>query len=50
MGRDYRLGYSLTLLQRGAMNFQFGFGAQRSESLGHENPDHSLMGRVTANW
>ena len=49
-GRDYRLGYKLTLLQRGAMNFEFGLDAQRRESLLQEKPDHSLMGRVTATW
>ena len=49
-GRDYRLGYKLTLLQRGTMNFEFGLDAQRRESLLQEKPDHSLMGRVTAIW
>ena len=49
-GRDYRLGYKLTLLQRGTMNFEFGLDAQRRESLLQEKPDHSLMGRVTATW
>ena len=32
------------------MTFEFGLDAQRSESLGHGNPDHSPMGRVTASW
>ncbi len=51
MGRDYRLGYSLAVLQGGAMNFQFGLDAQRRESLlGQGNPDHSLLGRITATW
>ena len=50
IGRDYRLGYKLTLLQRGTMNFEFGLDAQRRESLGQGDADHSLMGRVTARW
>ena len=50
MGRDYRLGYKLALLQRGTMNFEFGLDAQRRESLGQGSPDHSLVGRVTATW
>ena len=49
-GRDYRLGYSLAVVQGGAMSFQFGLDAQRRESLLQEKPDHSLMGRVTATW
>ena len=51
MGRDYRLGYKLALLQRGTMNFEFGLDAQRRESLlDHGNPDHSLHGRLTVGW
>ncbi len=50
-GRDYRLGYSLAVVQGGAMNFEFGLNAQRRESLlGQGNPDHSLHARVTATW
>ena len=38
-GRDYRLGYSLGMLQGGAMKFQFSLDAQRRESLlGQGNP------------
>ena len=50
-GRDYRLGYSMAVVQGGATSFQFGLDAQRRESLlGQGNPDHSLHGRVTATW
>ena len=49
-GRDYRLGYSLAVLQRGALNFQFGLDAQRCESLGRGPADHSLVGRLAASW
>ena len=50
-GRDYRLGYSLSVVQGSAMTFEFGLDAQRRQSLlGQGNPDHSLHGRVTARW
>ena len=49
-GRDYRLGYSLAVVQGGAMSFQFGLDAQRRESLGRADAEHSLVGRVTASW
>ena len=51
-GRGYRLGYKLTLLQAGAMSFQFGLDAQRRESLGRGrgDADHSLVGRLTVGW
>ena len=50
-GRDYRLGYSLSVGQGSAMNFEFGLDAQRRQSLlGQGNPDHSLHGRITATW
>ena len=48
---EYGLGYSLAVVQGGAMNFEFGLDAQRRQSLlGQGNPDHSLHGRVTARW
>ena len=49
-GRDYRLGYSLAVVQGSAMSFQFGLDAQRRESLLQEKPDHSLVGRLTVGW
>ena len=49
-GRDYRLGYSLAVVQGGAMSFQFGLDAQCRESLLQEKPDHSLVGRLTVGW
>ena len=49
-GHDYRLGYSLAVVQGGAMSFQFGLDAQRRESLLQEKPDHSLVGRLTVGW
>ena len=47
---DYRLGYSLAVVQGGAMSFQFGLDAQRRESLGRGDADHSLVGRLTVGW
>ena len=49
-GRDYRLGYSLAVVQGSGMSFQFGLDAQRRESLLQEKPDHSLVGRLTVGW
>ena len=49
-GRDYRLGYSLAVVQGGAMSFQFGLDAQRRERLVQSNADHSLVGRLTVGW
>ena len=49
-GRGYRLGYSLAVVQGGAMSFQFGVDAQRRESLGRGDADHSLVGRLTVGW
>ena len=46
-GRDYRIGYSLAVVQGGAMSFQFGLDAQRRESLGRGDADHSLGGQLT---
>ena len=49
-GRGYRLGYSLAVVQGGAMSFQFGLDAQRRESLGRGDANHSLVGRLTVGW
>ena len=49
-GRGYRLGYGLAVVQGGAMSFQFGLDAQRRESLGQGDADHSLVGRLTVGW
>ncbi len=50
MGRDYRLGYSLATLQRGAMSFEMGVDAKRRESPVRSGPEHDVMGRVRARW
>ena len=49
-GRDYRLGYSLTLLQRRATNFEVGVDAQRRGSLSQGRVQREVLGRITARW
>ena len=49
-GRDYRLGYSLTLLQRNVTNFEVGVDAQRRGSLSQGRVLHDVLGRITARW
>ncbi len=49
-GRDYRLGYSLALLQRRATNFEVGVDAQRRGSLSQGRVQHDVLGRITARW
>ena len=49
-GRDYRLGYSLTLLQRRATNFEVGVDAQRRGSLSQGRVQHEVLGRITGSW
>ena len=49
-GRDYRLGYSLTVAQNGAMSFELGVDALRRESVGQQGAEHGVQGRLTARW
>ena len=49
-GRDYRLGYGLTVAQGGATHFDFGVYANRRESLGQGTAEHGVLGRLTARW
>ena len=49
-GRDYRLGYSLTLSERSATNFEVGVDAQRRDSLSQGRVQHEVLGRITARW
>ena len=50
MGRDYRLGYGLTVLQRGAMSFDLGINAARRQRPGQGGAEHGVQGRLTARW
>ena len=49
-GRDYRLGYGLTVLQRGSMNFELGLDAQRRESPVQGTAEHGVLGRLITRW
>ena len=49
-GRDYRLGYGLTVAQGGATHFDLGVYANRRESLGPGGAEHGVRGWLTARW
>ena len=49
-GRDYRLGYGLTVAESGAMSFELGVDAHRRESLGQQGAEHGVQGRLAARW
>ena len=49
-GRDYRLGYGLTVAQDGAMHFELGIDANRRESPSQGTAEHGVLGRLTARW
>ena len=49
-GRDYRLGYGLTVAQDGAMHFELGIDANRRESPSQGTTEHGVLGRLTARW
>ena len=49
-GRDYRLGYGLTVLQRGSMSFELGIEGTRRESSRQGVTNHGALARLTARW
>ena len=49
-GRDYRVGYSLGVLDRGNVNFELGVDAQRRESPMHGEASNGFLGRATLGW
>ena len=49
-GRDYRLGYGLTVFERGSMNFELGIEGTRRESSRQGGTDHGALARLTARW
>ena len=49
-GRDYRLGYGMTVAERGAMSFELGVDAHRRESPAQVGAGHGVGGRLTARW
>ena len=49
-GRDYRLGYGLTVAESGAVSFELGIDAARRESPVEGGAEHGVQGRLTARW
>ena len=49
-GRDYRLGYGLTVLQVGATSFDLGIDANRRAGAGTVSAEHGAQVRLTAHW
>ena len=49
-GRAYRLGYGLTVAQRGAMRVELGVDAQRRESPTQGGVDTGVLGRAALGW
>ena len=49
-GRDYRMGYGLTLPGRETLNLELGVDARRRESPMQGGPDHVFLGRATLGW
>ena len=49
-GRDYRLGYSLTVVQGAALRFELGVDAHRREIPAQGGAEHGVQGRLTARW
>ena len=49
-GRDYRLGYGMTMLQTGSTQLRLGVDAQRRESPLRDGADHAVLGRATVGW
>ena len=50
MGRDYRLGYGLGVLEGGPLNFELGIDAQRRESPLAGGVNHGVAARATLRW
>ncbi len=49
-GRDYRMGYGLTLLQRETLSFEMGVDARRRESPAAGGTDTGVLGRAAVRW
>ena len=49
-GRDYRLGYSLGVLEASDMRFELGVDAQRRESPMRGGASNGVLGRATVGW
>ena len=49
-GRDYRLGYSLTLLERESLNLELGVDAHRRQNPMQNGTDNGFLGRAVLGW
>ena len=49
-GRAYRLGYGMTLRERGVLGLELGVDAQRRESPATGGADNGVLGRATVRW
>ena len=49
-GRDYRMGYGLTLLERQTLDLEVGVDARRRESLMLDGADHGFLGQTRLGW
>ena len=49
-GRDYRMGYGLTLLERRTLNLELGLDALRRESPMRDGADNGFLGQAMVGW
>ena len=49
-GRDYRVGYTLGLLDEGGLEFDVGVDAQRRENPMHGGADNGVLARAGTGW
>ena len=49
-GQDYRVGYTLRVLDRGKLNFELGVDAQRREMPTQGEASNGVIGRATLGW
>ena len=49
-GRDYRMGYGLTVAESSAMSFALDIDATRHESPAQGDTEHGVQGRLPARW
>ena len=49
-GRDYRVGYGLGVIERGAASVELGVDAQRRESRLLDRTDKAVLARATVSW
>ncbi len=49
-GRDYRMGYGLTLFERDTLTFEMGVDARRRQSLLQGGADNGFLGQARIGW